>query len=107
MHEKHAALFTSVNLLLGVGPLILPMPFFDAGIGLSIIWMIIVLLLSYNSAMFINESMGKVRQHDYNLKKEESLISGISEEEDLFSVDEDQVEHKSYDHSEQFAILYG
>lgn len=52
--SKYSALFTSVNLLLGVGPLILPMPFFDAGIVLSIIWMIIICLLSYNSAMFIS-----------------------------------------------------
>lgn len=54
MHPKYNALFTSVNLLLGVGPLILPMPFFNAGIVLSILWMIIICLLSYNSAMFIS-----------------------------------------------------
>ena len=52
MSSKYAALFTSVNLLLGVGPLILPMPFFEAGIVLSIVWMVIVCLLSYKSAMF-------------------------------------------------------
>jgi len=62
MQPKYSALFTSVNLLLGVGPLIIPMPFFDAGIVLSIIWMIIICLLSYNSAMFISESMSKLHQ---------------------------------------------
>ena len=62
MHEKYAALFTSVNLLLGVGPLILPMPYFDAGIGLSTMWMVIIVFLSYNSAMLINESMNKLHQ---------------------------------------------
>lgn len=60
MHPKYTALFTSVNLLLGVGPLILPMPFFKAGIILSIIWLIIISFLSYNSAMFIAESMAKI-----------------------------------------------
>lgn len=54
MHPKFNALFTSVNLLLGVGPLILPMPFFDAGIVLSIIWMVIITFLSYNSARYIS-----------------------------------------------------
>jgi hypothetical protein len=61
--SKYSALFTSVNLLLGVGPLILPMPFFDAGIVLSTIWMITICLLSYNSAMFISESMSKLHQY--------------------------------------------
>ena len=54
MHPKYSALFTSVNLLLGVGPLILPMPFFNAGLGLSIIWMIFICTLSYNQAMYIS-----------------------------------------------------
>lgn len=54
MHKKYSALFTSVNLLLGVGPLILPMPFFDTGIGLSLLWMVAILGLSYLSAMFIS-----------------------------------------------------
>lgn len=66
MHPKYSALFTSVNLLLGVGPLILPMPFFNAGIVLSIIWMVIICFLSYNSAMFISESMSKLHQIDFN-----------------------------------------
>jgi hypothetical protein len=51
--SKYSALFTSVNLTLSVAPLILPMPFFDAGIVLSIGWMITNCLLSYNSAMYI------------------------------------------------------
>jgi hypothetical protein len=54
MHKKYSALFISVNLLLGVGPLILPMPFFDTGIGLSLLWMVAILGLSYLSAMFIS-----------------------------------------------------
>ena len=66
MSSKYAALFTSVNFLLGVGPLILPMPFFDAGIVLSIIWMVIICLLSYNSAMFISESMSKLYQYTFD-----------------------------------------
>jgi amino acid permease len=62
MHQKYIALFTSVNILLGTGPLILPMPFFDAGILLSILWMIFICILSYNSAIFIIESMLKVHK---------------------------------------------
>ena len=54
MKQKYTALFTSVNLLLGVGPLIIPMPFFDAGIILSIIWMIVICIISYTCALFIN-----------------------------------------------------
>lgn len=57
MHPKYSALFSSVNLLLGAGPLILPMPFFNAGVLLSTLWMIIICFLSYQSAMFIAESM--------------------------------------------------
>ena len=53
MHEKYTALFTSVNLLLGVGPLIIPMPFFNGGIVLSSLWMIVICVISYISAMFI------------------------------------------------------
>jgi hypothetical protein len=40
-------------MLLGIGPLILPMPFYNAGMLLSIFWMLIVTILSYSSAMFI------------------------------------------------------
>ena len=49
-----------------MGPLILPMPFFDAGLGLSLIWMVLICLLSYNSAMYTSECMSKLVQirHD-------------------------------------------
>lgn len=53
MNPKYSALFTSVNLLLGVGPLILPYSFFQGGIVLSSIWMLIIMFISYNSAMYI------------------------------------------------------
>lgn len=72
MQPKYSALFTSVNLLLGVGPLILPMPFFYAGIVLSIIWMVIVCLISYNSAMYISESMAKLYQYVAEKQVEDS-----------------------------------
>lgn len=83
--SKYSALFTSVNLLLGVGPLILPMPFFDAGIVLSSIWMIIICLLSYNSAMFISESMAKLNQHQYATRQSLTLSQSLitSHEQDL------------------------
>ncbi len=50
---KYNAMFTAINLLLGVGPLIIPAPFFEAGILLSSIWMIFIIFLSYNSAKFV------------------------------------------------------
>ena len=64
MDPKYSALFTSVNLLLGVGPLILPHSFFEGGIVLSTIWMLIIMLISYNSAMYIVEAMSKVSYID-------------------------------------------
>jgi amino acid permease len=77
MDAKYSALFTSVNLLLGVGPLILPYSFFEGGIVLSSIWMLVIMLISYNSAMYIVEAMSKVsyiddRQHE---DMQRSLIS--------------------------------
>lgn len=75
MHPKYSALFTSVNLLLGVGPLILPEPFFNAGIGLSTIWMVVVCFLSYNSAMYVSESMSKLIQIEYNSSISDSIIT--------------------------------
>lgn len=65
MHHKYAALFTSVNMLLALGPLILPMPFYNAGIILSIGWMVIITLLSYKSTMFMAEAMDKISQLGY------------------------------------------
>lgn len=53
MDAKYSALFTSVNLLLGVGPLILPYTFFQSGLILSTLWMLVIILISYNSAMYI------------------------------------------------------
>jgi amino acid permease len=53
MNPKYSAMFTSVNMLLGVGPLILPMPFFKAGLVLSTIWITIITVLSYNSTIYI------------------------------------------------------
>ena len=53
MDPKYTALFTSVNLLLGVGPLILPYTFFESGLILSSLWMLIIIIISYNSAMYI------------------------------------------------------
>jgi len=54
---KYSAAFTAINMLLGVGPIIIPEPFFEAGFVLSICWMAIILLLSFNSAMYIGESI--------------------------------------------------
>lgn len=50
---KYSSIFTAINLLLGTGPLIIPEPFFEAGFVLSTIWFIVILSLSYNSALYI------------------------------------------------------
>ena len=53
----NSAIFTSVNLLLGVGPIIIPEPFFEAGFILSFLWFVVVFALSFNSANYIGESI--------------------------------------------------
>ena len=50
---RNSAAFTAINLLLGVGPLIVPEPFFRTGFVFSIVWTTIVILFSYCSASFI------------------------------------------------------
>ena len=50
---RNSAAFTAINILLGVGPLIIPEPFFRTGFLFSFIWTIVVCLLGYNSAHYI------------------------------------------------------
>ncbi len=76
MNPKYPAMFTLINILLGVGPLIIPAPFFQAGVLLSTLWMIIVVGLSYIAGMYIIESMAKVS--DLMYKSKNSLISSVS-----------------------------
>jgi hypothetical protein len=50
---KYNAAFMAINLLLGAGPIIIPEPFFEAGVLLSTIWTCVILALSLNSAMYV------------------------------------------------------
>lgn len=50
---QYNAAFMAINLLLGTGPIIVPEPFFEAGILLSIIWTTIIFSISFNSALYI------------------------------------------------------
>lgn len=50
---KYNAAFLAINLLLGTGPIIIPEPFFEAGIILSGFWMIVLFSMSLNSAFYI------------------------------------------------------
>jgi hypothetical protein len=50
---RNSAAFAAVNLLLGLGPLIIPSPFFHTGFYFSIFWTIIICLLNYLSASYI------------------------------------------------------
>jgi amino acid permease len=81
MDPKYSALFTSINMLLGVGPLILPYSFFEGGFLLSSIWMLLIIFISYNSAMYIVEAMSKVSHID---QKQYSYLTNslISNEND-------------------------
>lgn len=119
MDPKYSALFTSVNLLLGVGPLILPYSFFEGGIVLSTIWMLVIMVISYNSAMYIVEAMSKVSYIDER-QQQDMQKSLISNENDYAVVEAEEKSdqndsseqtsktvEKKYDHIEQFGILYG
>ena len=48
------AVFMGVNILLGTGPIIIPMPFIKAGTILSLIWLIVNCMISYCTAKFIS-----------------------------------------------------
>jgi hypothetical protein len=54
---KNNAAFITINILLGVGPLIVPEPYFRAGFVFSTIWTVFVFIISYNAAMYIGESI--------------------------------------------------
>ena len=60
---RNSAAFTAINLLLGVGPLIVPEPFFRTGFFFSIVWTIIVWYMNYNSACYIGETIVLINKH--------------------------------------------
>ena len=49
----NSAAFTTINLLLGAGPIIIPEPFFRAGFIFSTALTLIIFLVSFNSAKYI------------------------------------------------------
>jgi hypothetical protein len=49
----NSAAFTTINLLLGAGPIIIPEPFFRAGFVFSTAMTLVIFLISYNSANYI------------------------------------------------------
>ena len=60
---RNSAAFTAINLLLGVGPLIVPEPFYRTGFFFSVVWTVIVCLLNYISASYIGESIVLINKH--------------------------------------------
>lgn len=60
---RNSAAFTAINLLLGVGPLIIPEPFFKAGFFFSLFWTIVVCLLSLVTSSYIGESIVLINKH--------------------------------------------
>lgn len=111
MQPKYSALFTSVNLLLGVGPLILPSPYFNAGILLSTLWLVTVSVISYNSAMFVAESIDTIRK--LSLRRRDQIVSitytdSLLTQEDISEPELPvQNEEVKIDHSDQFRTLLG
>jgi hypothetical protein len=65
---RNSAAFTAINLLLGVGPLIIPEPFFRAGFFFSLVWTIVVCLLSFMSTSYIGESIILINRHMDEMK---------------------------------------
>jgi len=60
---SNSAAFTTINLLLGAGPIIIPEPFFRAGFIFSAALTLVIFYLSYNSANYIGESIQKIAEH--------------------------------------------
>jgi len=56
-NPANSASFAMINLLLGVGPLIVPTVFYRAGIVLSLLWMVIIWSISFKCANYVGESM--------------------------------------------------
>jgi amino acid permease len=107
---KFNAAFMAINLLLGAGPIIVPEPYFEAGILLSTLWTAIILAISFNSALYIGESMEKIRRHQKKLNLSETVITSPDHVDSILSQEDDPLlekEFESYDHIEQFRILFG
>ncbi|KAL4470120.1 hypothetical protein ABPG72_016657 [Tetrahymena utriculariae] len=68
--NKFQALFTQINVMMGMGPLILPSVFYESGVVLSGFFLILIGFFSYFSAEFIIEGMSicnyiYYRKHKY------------------------------------------
>lgn len=84
----YSAAFMAINLLLGAGPIIVPEPFFEAGVLLSTIWTALILAVSLNSAMYVGESMEKIKRYKSAQSSSEALPSP-DHKESMISVDEE------------------
>ena len=73
---RNSAAFTVINVLLGAGPLIIPEPFFRAGFFFSIIWTLVVGILSYITIRYVEESIILINKH----MSKNSLISNEGEQ---------------------------
>lgn len=57
INPRISAGLTQLNFLLGTGPLIVPMPFFQAGILFSSFWTLIVWAVNFTTASYIGEAI--------------------------------------------------
>lgn len=84
----YSAAFMAINLLLGAGPIIVPEPFFEAGVILSTIWTALILAISLNSAMYIGESMEKIKKYK-NSQSSSEILPSSDQKESMISDDEE------------------
>lgn len=106
---RNSAAFTAINLLLGVGPLIVPEPFFRTGFVFSIVWTTIVILFSYCSALFIGESIILINKHkDESVLSEGNQSSLVTSENEPVDGDRDEPKTiRTFDHADMIGYLYG
>ncbi|EAS05857.1 transmembrane amino acid transporter protein (macronuclear) [Tetrahymena thermophila SB210] len=69
--NKFQALFTQINVMMGMGPLILPSVFYESGVVLSGFFLILIGFFSYISAEFIIEGMSICNYIQYTKHKYE------------------------------------
>ena len=87
-------------MLLGVGPLIVPEPFFRTGFVFSMFWTALVTLFSYLAANYIGESILLINKHmdETKLLEGENGSLVTSENENNSGEEDDPKTIRTFDH---------
>ncbi|KAL4428774.1 hypothetical protein ABPG74_001288 [Tetrahymena malaccensis] len=95
--NKFQALFTQINVMMGMGPLILPSVFYESGVVLSGFFLILIGFFSYFSAEFIIEGMSICNyiQHKKH-KYEKTQLKTDNEAVAVQQVDSDKTANQQY-----------